>query len=139
VLGRGNQWTLSGKDWGAWNAVFGPRGADGLPAPLWDGVTGRMDRAVLKQWRKYDLRHYLEANWAELGPRLRGKLHIWVGEADDYYLNNAVHLLDAFLTKAKPAYEGKIVYGPGKGHDWRGITDKQLMQEMAARLTGMHR
>ncbi len=40
VLGRGDRWELSGKDWCAWNAVFGPRGADGLPAP----AVGRPDR-----------------------------------------------------------------------------------------------
>ena len=53
----------------------------------------------------------MEQDWATLGPKLRGKLHIWVGEADDYFLNNAVHLLDDFLTAAQPAFEGKITYG----------------------------
>jgi hypothetical protein len=134
VLGRGDRWELSGKDWCAWNATYGPRGDDGLPRPLWDGKTGRIDRGVLEHWKKYDLRRVLEKDWPTLGPKLRGKIHISVGEADDYFLNNAVHLLDDFLKKAKPAYEGKIVYGPGKDHGWRALTDKQMLEEMAAAI-----
>ncbi len=134
VLGRGDRWELSGKDWCAWNAVYGPRGADGLPKPLWDGKTGKIDRSVVEHWKQYDLRLVLQKNWPVLGPKLKGKIHIWVGDADTYFLNNAVHLLDDFLSKAKPAYEGSITYGPRKDHSWRGISDKQIFNEMAAAI-----
>jgi hypothetical protein len=99
VLGRGGRWELGGRDWGSWNAVYGPRGDDGLPKPLWDGKTGKVDRSVLEHWKSYDLRLTVERNWRILGPKLRGKLRIWVGDADDYFLNNAVHLLDTFLRR----------------------------------------
>jgi len=131
VLGRGNRWELSGKDWCAWNAVFGPRGEDGLPRPLWDGQTGKIDKSVIEHWKKYDLRRVLQGNWPALAPKLKGKIRIWVGEMDDYFLNNAVHLLDDFLSKADPPYEGKITYGPRQGHGWRGLSDKQMMEDMA--------
>jgi hypothetical protein len=131
VLGRGDRWELSGKDWAAWNAVFGERGADGLPRPLWDGKTGKLDHAAAEHWKRYDLRRVLEKDWATLGPKLRGRLRIWVGEADEYFLNNAVHLLDDFLKEARPRYEGKIVYRIGEGHSWRGINEKEMMREMA--------
>jgi hypothetical protein len=130
VLGRGNQWVLSGKDWGSWNAVFGPRGPDGLPKPLWDGRTGQIDRTVVDHWMAYDLRLVLEKNWPVLGPKLRGKIRIWVGEADDYFLNNAVHLLDDFLQRARPAAEHRIIYAPGQGHGWRGLSEAQMIKEM---------
>ncbi|MFL6112214.1 MAG: alpha/beta hydrolase-fold protein, partial [Catenulispora sp.] len=131
VLGRGGRWTLSGKDWAAWNAVFGPRGDNGLPRPLWDGRTGRIDRDVIEHWQQYDLRLVLQREWATLGPKLRGKFHVWVGDADDYFLNNAVHLLDDSLAEAHPPFAGRITYGPGKGHDWRGLGERELMDEMA--------
>ena len=130
VLGRGDRWELSGKDWCAWNATFGPRGADGLPKPLWNGKTGTIDRSVLERWEQYDLRLVLERNWALLGPKLHGKIHIWVGEGDDYFLNNAVHLLDDFLVKAKPAYGGKITFVPRTGHGVGGLTEKEMLKEM---------
>jgi hypothetical protein len=132
VLGRGDRWELSGKDWCAWNATFGPRGEDGLPKPLWDGKSGKIDRSVMDHWKKYDLRLVLQKDWKTLGPKLRGKLRIWVGEADDYFLNNAVHLLDNFLSGAKPAYEGKITFAIGKGHGYTGLSAKDMMKEMAA-------
>jgi hypothetical protein len=131
VLGRGGRWELSGKDWGSWNAAFGPRGADGLPRPLWDGVSGKIDREALEHWKRYDLRLQLQRNWRTLGPKLRGKLHIYVGEADDYFLNNAVHLLDDFLRTARPEWGGSIRYGAGRGHSWRGLTERELMEQMA--------
>jgi hypothetical protein len=131
VLGRGDRWELSGKDWCAWNATFGPRGEDGRPRPFWDGKTGKLDRSVVEHWKQYDLRMVMEKQWPTLGPKLRGKLHIWVGEADEYYLNNAVHLLDDFLKKAKPAYEGTIVYGMGQGHSWDGLGESERVHAMA--------
>ncbi|HVM51332.1 MAG TPA: alpha/beta hydrolase-fold protein [Candidatus Acidoferrum sp.] len=132
LLGRGNSYTLSGEQWGDWNAVFGPRGTDGLPVPIWDPQSGEINHAVAEQWKKYDLRLVLEQNWQTLGPKLRGKLHIAAGEADDYFLNNAVHLLEASLTKADPPFVGHIAYGPGKGHGWSDITVRQMLEEMQA-------
>jgi putative esterase len=136
VLGAGDNWAMSGEQWGAWNATYGPRGPDGRPVPLWDPKSGAIRRDVAEHWKKYDLRLVLEQNWATLGPKLRGKIHISVGEADNYFLNNAVHMLDAFLSKANPPYEGSIEYGPGKGHCWTALTPRQMMEAMAAR-TGM--
>jgi hypothetical protein len=131
ALGRGGRWELSGKDWCCWNAVFGPRGADGLPRPLWDGTTGKIDREVLEHWKRYDLRLYLKQNWRTLAPKLHGKLHIYVGEADDYFLNNAVHLLDDFVREEGLDWGGTIRYGPGQDHGWRALSDKELLSAMA--------
>jgi hypothetical protein len=132
VMGLGDSWTMSGEQWGAWNATYGPRGPDGRPIPLWDPKTGKINREVTEHWKKYDLRLILEQNWKVLGPKLRGKLHIWVGEADDYFLNNAVHLLDNFLATARPPFEGKIIYGVGKGHGWSPFDEAELMRQMAS-------
>jgi len=133
VLGRGDSYATSGGQWGAWNATYGARGADGRPVPLWGPQTGKIDREAAEHWKAYDLRRALEDHWADLGPKLKGKLHIWVGDADDYFLNNAVHRLDAFLSHAKPAYEGSITYGPRQGHCWMGISDREMMERMARR------
>jgi hypothetical protein len=114
--------------------VYGPRGADGLPVPAWDPVTGAINPAVIEHWKRYDLRLVLQRDWPTLGPKLRGKLHIWVGEGDDYFLNNAVHRLDEFLAQADPPFEGTIAYGPGRGHCWMGVTEREMMDQMAAAI-----
>jgi Putative esterase len=134
VMGLGDSYTMSGEQWGAWNATYGPRGSDGRPAPLWDAKTGKINRDLVEHWKKYDLRMVLEQNWKTLGSKLRGKLTIWVGEADDYFLNNAVHMLDGFLAKADPPYEGRIIYGPGKGHGWMALSEREMMDQMAAAI-----
>ena len=134
LLGDGDSWANSGGQWGAWNAVFGPRGEDGRPIPLWDPRTGLLDRRLTDHWKGYDLRHVLERYWKTLGPKLRGKLHIQVGDADDYFLDNAVRRLDDFLQRADPPFEGTISYGPRKGHCWRGIDDQELIRRMDAAM-----
>ena len=133
VLGGGDSWTRSGGQWGAWNAVYGPRGADGLPVPLWDPVSGDIDTEVTAHWERYDLRLVLERGWDTLAPKLRGRLNIWVGDMDDYFLEGAVRRLDAFL-RDRPSIEARIVYGPGRGHCWTGISPAEMLREMAAQV-----
>ena len=134
VLGRGGRWELSGLDWGSWNATYGPRGTDGLPKPLWDGATGKIDKSVLSHWEKYDLRKVLETNWKTLGPKLAGgKVRVWVGDADDYFLNNGVHRLkEATAGFTNPSFDGAIEIEMRKGHGG-GWSGKKILDEMAER------
>lgn len=136
VVGRGGSWTMSGGQWCAWNAVFGPRGADGFPEKLWDPKTGVIDRSDAEAWKKYDLHLYLQEHWKTLGPKLRGKLHIAAAEADNYFLNDAVHRLDEFLSRAEPPYKGTIVYGLRKTHGWNNLSLKAMLLEMQAAVGG---
>ena len=135
VLGRGGRWELSGRDWACWNAVYGPRGKDGLPVPLWDGKTGTIDKSVLAHWEKYDLRLVAERTWKDLGPKLAGgKVHVWVGDADDYFLNNAVHRLKASLVaRSETPFDGSVQIEMRRGHTSDGWTTKQMLDAMAER------
>ena len=113
--------TRSGGQWDIWEAVFSPTGSDGYPMRLWDKTTGEIDHTVAEAWKKYDLRYQLETNWPTLGPKVRGKLHIYVGEADTYYLNNAVYLMEDFLKKAaNPPADAEVAYGARAEHCWNG-------------------
>lgn len=134
VLGAGDSYTMSGGQWGAWNAVYSTRGMDGRPVPLWDAKTGKINSEVANQWKKYDLRMVIEQNWQILAPKLKGKLHIWVGEQDDYFLNNAVHLFDDLLTKTEPKYGGWIMYSRTGRHGWNPKSQVELIKEMTQRL-----
>ena len=112
----------SGGQWDIWQAVYSPVGSDGYPKPIWDKLTGKIDRSVAEYWREnYDLGHILKRDWAKLGPKLEGKLHIYVGEADNYFLNNAVYLVEDFLKTTKnPHYGGEVDYEPRAEHCWNG-------------------
>ncbi len=111
----------SGGQWDIWDAVYSPMGDDGYPKPIWDKTTGVIDKAVAAHWREnYDLRHILQRDWATLAPKLQGKIHIHVGDMDNFYLNNAVYLMEDFLTKADPPFGGEVTYGDRAEHCWNG-------------------
>ncbi len=111
----------SGGQWDIWQAVYSPVGADGYPKPIWDKRTGTIDHSVAAYWREhYDLGAILRRDWATLGPKLRGKLHIYVGEADNYFLNNAVYLVEDFLKQAQPPADAEVDYEPRAEHCWNG-------------------
>jgi hypothetical protein len=112
----------SGGQWDIWQAVYSPVGRDGYPRPIWDKVTGDIDRAVAEYWReRYDLSHIIRRDWRMLGPKLRGKLHIYVGDMDNYYLNNAVYLTEAMLDSlTNPPAEAEVDYGDRAEHCWNG-------------------
>jgi hypothetical protein len=111
----------SGEQFDIWQAVYSPVGSDGYPQPIFDKETGEIDHAVAAHWKEnYDLRNILERDWSTLGPKLQGKLHIYCGSADSYFLNNAVYLLEDFLKTANPPYEGEVKYGERAEHCWNG-------------------
>jgi hypothetical protein len=112
----------SGGQFDIWQAVYSPTGKDGYPKPIWNKLTGEIDRSVTDYWREhYDLNYILRRDWKKLGPKLQGKLHIYVGEADNYYLNDAVYLAESFLKGTKdPYYDGEIDYEPRAEHCWNG-------------------
>ena len=112
----------SGQQWDVWEAVFSPTGPDGYPKPIWDKVSGAIDPTVAEYWREhYDLSHIMQRDWAKLGPKLRGKVHIYCGDMDNYYLNNAVYLTEDMLKSLQnPTYDGEVDYGDRAEHCWNG-------------------
>jgi Putative esterase len=112
----------SGEQFDIWQAVFGPAGEDGYPKPIFDKATGEIDRSVAAYWKEhYDLTAILQREWSTLGPKVQGKLHVYVGSADTYFLNNAVYYLEDFLKTTKnPSYDGEVQYGERAEHCWNG-------------------
>jgi len=112
----------SGQQYDIWEATYSDMGEDGYPVRLWDKETGEINHDVAEYWREnYDLTHILKRDWATLGPKLEGKLHIYVGDMDNYYLNNAVYLAEEFLEGTEnPYYGGEVDYGDRAEHCWNG-------------------
>jgi len=112
----------SGQQWDIWEAVYSPQGKDGYPKRIFNKETGEIDSTVAQYWKEnYDLRYILERDWKTLGPKLEGKIHIYCGDMDNYYLNNAVYLMEDFLKKTQnPFYKGEVDYGDRAEHCWNG-------------------
>jgi len=122
----------------AWDAAYGPVGKDGYPRPLWDRMTGKIDKEVAQYMRDngFDLRYNLEKNWSSIGSDLVGKIHVYCGDMDNYYLNLAVYQLEDFMKSASnPNAEAVFEYGrPMKPHGWQPFTNAELVRMMAARI-----
>jgi hypothetical protein len=112
----------SGGQYDIWQAVFSPQGADGYPSPIFDKESGTIDPKIAAYWRDhFDLTHIIQRDWATLGPKLKGKLHIYVGSADTYYLNDAVYFAQDTLERLRdPAWAGEVAYGDRAEHCWNG-------------------
>jgi len=126
----------SGGQWDIWEATYGPVGPDGYPQRIWDKTTGAIDRTVADYWKQhFDLRNILETNWATLGPKVAHKINVYVGDADTYYLNMGVHMLNDFLTNAdRPKWSGEIVFQPMAPHCW-GPRGADLTAKIVAQIT----
>ena len=116
----------SGQQWDIWEATYSPQGEDGYPVRIWDKMTGEINHEVAEYWKEnYDLRYILERDWDKLGDNLRGKIHIYCGDMDNYYLNNAVYLMEDFLeSTTDPYYDGEVLYGDRAEHCWNGDPDQ---------------
>ncbi|MBP6701925.1 MAG: hypothetical protein KBH14_06615 [Vicinamibacteria bacterium] len=113
----------SGGQFDIWTATYSPVGPDGYPKPIWDRATGKIDKEVATYWREnYDLTHIMKRDWDKgLGKKLEGKVNIYVGDMDNYYLNNAVYLAEDFLkSTTNPPFGGEVDYGDRAEHCWNG-------------------
>ncbi len=112
----------SGQQWDIWEAVYSPVGPDGYPARIWDKESGAINRKVAEHWREnYDLAYILKRDWSKYGNDWKGKIHIYCGDMDNYYLNNAVYLAEGILEEtSSPYYDGEVDYGDRAEHCWNG-------------------
>ncbi|QHV94703.1 hypothetical protein [Spirosoma endbachense] len=112
----------SGDQFDIWEAVYSPVGSDGYPKRIWNKLTGDIDPTVAEYWREhYDLLHILRRDWKTLGPKVTGKIHIYCGDMDNYYLNNAVYLMEDFLKSVQnPSASSEVAYGDRAEHCWNG-------------------
>ncbi len=112
----------SGQQWDIWEAVYSPVGPDGYPKRIWNKQTGEIDTEVAAYWKEnFDLAYIMKRDWPTLGPKLKGKVHIYCGDMDNYYLNNAVYLTEEILEETtNPYYDGEVDYGDRAEHCWNG-------------------
>jgi hypothetical protein len=107
----------------SFDAVFSPRGPDGRPMQYFDRVTGEVNPDVIETWKQYDIRLLLQREWEQLGPKLAGKIHVFAGEDDTFYLEDAVKRLGETL--ADLGSDAVIEVLPGRTH--MTVADRELL------------
>ena len=127
---------LSSFEW-----VFSPKGASGAPEPMFDRATGDVNPAVVGYWRDhYDLAHLVEEKWATQGALLKGRIHLIVGTADTFYLDQSARLFEARLNKL--GADPHFIYLPGRTHfDLYQVGDDRmgLANQIAAEMYAVAR
>lgn len=126
--------TRSQGQWDIWTAVFGPQGPDGYPAPIWDKSTGVIDPKVAASWKaNFDLSEQLRSRWADLGRKVAGRLHVYVGTEDTYFLNAGVTYFEQVVAAlAAPKADCQFIYGVSQRHGWSPCTPQEMLTTMAA-------
>ncbi|MBN2171718.1 MAG: hypothetical protein JW819_10415 [Candidatus Krumholzibacteriota bacterium] len=138
VLTRREAWRREaligeGGQWGSFEAVFGPRGEDGEPRPLFDRATGAVDPVTAAAWERYDLGRILRARWPELAPRLAGRLHVVAAADDPWGLAEPLALLAADLAAMDADVDIRIL-ATGAHDVWTDETRRRMHAEMDARV-----
>jgi hypothetical protein len=122
--------------------VFSPRDKDGRAMPLFDRDTGRIDPQVAEYWEQhYDIASILRKNWRKLGPALNGKIHLTVGTADTFHLDEPARLLEQTIKEL--GGKASFTYLDGRSHFdlYQGGLTERMAKEMyaVARPTGVSR
>ena len=100
TVAQENHWELtfgtssrSFNQWDVWNAVFGVQGYNNYPLEPWDKVTGEIYPEAVEYWKPFDLSNYVVTNFnstRNLGAALAGRIFVYVGTWDNYFLNEGV-------------------------------------------------
>lgn len=115
----------SGQQWDIWEATYSPIDKEGYPKRIWNRMTGEIDKEVANHWKEnYDLAYILKRDWSKHGKDWKNKIHLYCGDMDNYYLNNAVYLAEEILSETTaPYYNGEVDYGDRAEHCWNGDHD----------------
>ena len=123
VMGRGGQL-------GSFEAVFSERDSQGNPKKLWDRKTGVVDSDTAESWKKYDIRLLVENNKDALFGKLKGKIHVYMGDKDTFYLEGATRLLGDTLKKL--GSDATVVLFAGKDHS--NLMDAELRARISKEM-----
>lgn len=124
VLGPGGQIR-------SFEAVFSPALEDGTPARVFDLETGAVDADVAETWRRYDIDDKLRREWTEKEESLSGKLRVYGGAMDNFYLGEAVGMLKTTMEELGAEAEIEVIEGMPHTFYWDG--DREMWETIARR------
>lgn len=123
----------------SFEAAFGLRGGNGKPQQLFNRKTGEIDAVVVKRWQPYDLSAFLAKNYKKLSPLLAGRVHVYAGADDNFYLDRSVALMKARMEAIKANVRVELIPAANHWTIWNAAFTQRVQKEMDALLekTGM--
>ena len=121
----------------SFEATFSPLGADGTPRRVFDVETGAIDHEAARAWRAYDISHILLTRWDELRGALAGKIHVYAGEVDTFYLEGAVERFQALAREKGLLDEMVVEVVPGMSHALHREGDEDMVRTIAERAQAL--
>ncbi|MEZ5977341.1 MAG: alpha/beta hydrolase-fold protein [Planctomycetota bacterium] len=121
----------------SFEATFSPLGPDGTPRRVFDVATGAIDSEVAKTWEPYDISNLLLTRWDELEPRLDGKIHVYAGGLDTFYLEGAVERFRALAEPRGLLEHMTIEVVPGMPHQLYGPGNDDMLRTIEAKLPAL--
>lgn len=118
----------------SFEATFSKPDKDGAPQRVFDVETGEVNHAVAQTWKQYDLSHQLLTRWDDLRAGLAGKIHIYAGELDTFYLNGAVERFHKLADEAGLLDDIEVKVVPGMAHSLYRNGHKQMLENIANRF-----
>jgi S-formylglutathione hydrolase FrmB len=112
--------------------VFSPRGEDGRPQQLFDRDTGAIDPVVEDAWEKYDIAQMIRAHAGVLKPKLQDHIHLYVGTADTFHLDESARLLEQTLKELGIRAEFTFIEGRTHSDLYEGGLIERIAREMEA-------
>jgi hypothetical protein len=119
----------------SFEGTFSPKAANGTPARVFDVETGEIDHEAVEAWRDYDISHTLLTRWDELKPRLAGKIRVYAGEVDTYYLEGAVERFQGLAREAGMLEDMTIEVVPGMAHSLHGDGFRDMVKVIGERMS----
>lgn len=119
----------------SFEAVFSPLGADGEPRKLYDRTTGMVDPDVARAWQAYDIHLQIEQHWQKLKPLLAGRMHIFMGDHDTYYLDGATRKLAEGLKQL--GSDAEVTLFAGRGH--HDLLTPELYHTIRTQMSQLYR
>ena len=108
---------------------------------MFDRKTGEVDAAVVRYWvEHWELATLAEREWGTKAGLLKGRIHVYVGTADTFYLDGAAHKLDARLKKLGAGASFHYVEGRSHFDAYEVGADRMgLFDEIAAQMYAVAR
>ena len=107
----------------SFEAVFSPRLVNGEPMRIFDRETGEVDVLATEMWKPYDIRLKLKESWQREMRSMAGKIHVYAGEVDTFYLEGAVVLLKGMAERMGIDAEIEVIEGMGHSLHREGMMD----------------